>query len=72
MKLKIGENLPRECAALLRNAGFEADTAADERLAGAADSVIASHSRAEDRALVTLDLDFSNVLAYPPAKHAAR
>ena len=70
MKLKIDENLPAECAVLLRNAGFEADTVADERLAGVDDAVIASRSRSEDRVLVTLDLDFSNVFAYPPALHA--
>lgn len=70
MKLKIDENLPAECAALVRNAGYEADTVADERLAGADDTVIASRSRSDDRVLVTLDLDFSNVRAYPPAKHA--
>lgn len=70
MKLKIDENLPCECAAILRNAGFAADTVGDERMAGADDSVLASRSRAEDRALVTLDLDFSNVLVYPPAEYA--
>ena len=32
--------------------------------------MIASRSRSEDRVLVTLDLDFSNVQAYPPAQHA--
>ncbi len=70
MKLKIDENLPADCAVLLRNAGFEADTVADERMAGADDTVIASRSQAEERVLVTLDLDFSNVRAYPPARHA--
>ncbi len=71
MKLKIDENLPADCAVLLRNAGFEADTVADEGLSGADDTVIASRSRSEDRVLVTLVLDFANVLAYyPPAQHA--
>ena len=70
MKLKIDENLPAECAVLLRKAGFEADTVVHERLMGADDIVIASRSKAEDRVLVTLDLDFSNVQAYPPAQHA--
>ena len=70
MKLKIDENLPADCAVLLRNAGFEADTVADQDLPGADDAVIASRSRSEDRVLVTLDLDFANVLAYPPAQHA--
>ncbi|HWC98306.1 MAG TPA: hypothetical protein VG456_16215 [Candidatus Sulfopaludibacter sp.] len=31
--MKIDENLPIECAVLLRNAGFEADTVFDESLA---------------------------------------
>jgi hypothetical protein len=35
LKLKIDENLPAECAVLLRNAGFEADTVVNEFLAGA-------------------------------------
>jgi len=70
LKLKIDENLPVDCAVILRDAGFEADTVFDERLVGADDSAIASCSRAEDRVLVTFDLDFSNIRAYPPSKHA--
>lgn len=70
MKLKIDENLPADCAVLLRNAGFEADTVFDERLAGADDAIIASRAQAENRVLVTLDLDFGNVQAYPPSQHA--
>jgi predicted nuclease of predicted toxin-antitoxin system len=70
LKLKIDENLPRESATILLNAGFEADTVFDERLTGADDSEIAARSRAEGRVLVTLDLDFSNIRTYPPAEHA--
>lgn len=70
MKLKIDENLPVECAALLRDVGHEADTVADERLLGAEDTLMASGSKAEGRVLVTLDLDFGNVQAYPPSQHA--
>lgn len=71
MKLKIDENLPVGCALILRDAGFEADTVFDERLVGpAADSEIATRSRAENRVLVTLDLDFSNIRAYSPSQYA--
>ena len=70
MKLKIDENLPSECAEILRDGGFEADTVADERLTGAEDSAIAVRSRAEGRVLITLDLDFANIRAYPPAEYA--
>ena len=70
MKLKIDENLPGECAEILRDGGFEADRVADERLTGAEDSAIAVRSQAEGRVLITLDLDFANIRAYPPAEYA--
>ena len=70
MKLKIDENLPGECAEILRDGGFEADTIADERLTGAEDSAIAVRARSEGRVLITLDLDFANIRAYPPAEYA--
>ena len=70
MKLKIDENLPSECAKILRGRGFEADTVADERLTGSEDTEIAVRSRAEGRVLITLDLDFANIRAYPPADYA--
>lgn len=67
MKFKVDENLPGEFAELLRAAGFAADTVGEERLSGARDSEVLERSHTEDRALVTLDLDFSNIQAYPPA-----
>jgi predicted nuclease of predicted toxin-antitoxin system len=70
LKLKIDENLPGECAEILRGGGLEADTVADERLTGAEDSAIAVKSRSEGRVLLTLDLDFANIRAYPPAEYA--
>lgn len=70
MKFKIDENLPAECALLLRDAGFEADTVADEQLTGAQDSVIAGRVRQEERVLITLDLDFANERSYPPSEHS--
>jgi predicted nuclease of predicted toxin-antitoxin system len=70
LRFKIDENLPADCAVILFHAGFEADTVFDEDLVGSDDSVIASRYRAEDRILVTLDLDFSNIRAYPPSQHA--
>lgn len=70
MKLKIDEKLPSECAEILRGGSLEADTVADERLTGAEDSAIAGRSRTEGRVLVTLDRDFANIRAYPPAEFA--
>jgi predicted nuclease of predicted toxin-antitoxin system len=70
LKFKIDENLPAECAVLFREAGFEEATAAEQQLSGADDSVLFERCRAESRVLVTLDLDFANVQAYPPGSHS--
>ena len=69
MKFKVDENLPVEAAEILRKYGLAADTVGDEYLSGSDDEVIASRSRSEDRILVTLDLDFANIRAYPPGTH---
>jgi predicted nuclease of predicted toxin-antitoxin system len=71
LKFKVDENLPTEYASILRGAGFEADTVSDEKLSGASDSVLSERCRTEDRGLMTLDLDFANVQAYPPKPHLA-
>lgn len=70
MKFKIDENLPAEAAEILRGYGFAADTVDDEDLSGADDVTVARTSQADDRILVTLDLDFANIRAYPPGEHA--
>jgi predicted nuclease of predicted toxin-antitoxin system len=41
----------------------------EEKLSGAGDSALSELCRAEDRVLMTLDLDFANVQAYPPKSH---
>jgi len=70
LKFKIDENLPAECALIFREAGFEAATVAEQKLSGAEDSVLFERCRVEGRVLVTLDLDFANVQAYPPGSHS--
>ena len=66
MKFKIDENLPTELATLLGNAGHDADTVHDEGIAGSPDPMVIAACRAEQRCLITLDLDFSDMRAYPP------
>jgi predicted nuclease of predicted toxin-antitoxin system len=70
VKFKIDENLPKEAAEILRDGGFVAHTVADENLSGAEDEIVASTSWSEKRILVTLDLDFANIRAYPPGEHS--
>ncbi len=66
MKFKVDENMPAETADLLRSAGYEAETVKDEGLSEADDAVLAARLQNEGCAFVTLDLDFSNIHAYPP------
>jgi predicted nuclease of predicted toxin-antitoxin system len=58
-----------EAASTLREYGFDADTVWDESLCGADDQTIADRVRGEGRILLTLDLDFANIRAYPPDQH---
>jgi len=70
VRLKLDENLPVEAAIVLRDAGFDAETIRKERLSGAEDQVFAASVQSERRVLVTLDLDFSDIRAYPPDQFA--
>lgn len=67
MKFKIDQNLPVECAATLIEAGHDAMTVYDQGLAGAADEQVVAVCIAEDRILITSDLDLSDITHYPPA-----
>ncbi|OHB80327.1 MAG: hypothetical protein A2V98_24270 [Planctomycetes bacterium RBG_16_64_12] len=69
MKFKIDENLPVAAAVVLSDAGHESKTVHDQRLVGGPDRRLAEVCRDERRALVTLDLDFSDIRAYPPADY---
>ncbi len=66
MKFKTDENLPVEVVDLLRQAGHDALSVMDQQLAGHPDEDVAAACQAEQRALVTLDLDFSDIRSYPP------
>ena len=66
MRFKIDENLPIEAAELLQQAGYDASTVLQQDLGGKADIDIASVCQRERRVLVTLDMDFADIRAYPP------
>lgn len=67
MKFKLDENLSPSLSALFAAAGHEAHSVVAQALGGQPDERVIDVCRSEHRALVTLDLDFSNILAYPPA-----
>lgn len=68
-KFKVDENLPEAAADILRAAGFDAETVLSEGVGGASDTSIAAICLEEGRALVTLDLDFSDIRTYPPEEY---
>ena len=70
MKFKTDENLPLEAASALRDFVFDIETVWDESLAGADDRTVAARACGEGRILITLDLDFANIRAYPPEQHS--
>lgn len=69
MLFKVVENLPVEVADLLRQHGHDAVTVGAQQLAGHPDVDIAQVCRAEQRAIITLDLDFADIRAFPPGDY---
>ena len=70
MRFKLDGNIGRRGRDLLATAGHDVSTVAEQSLAGAEDAELIEVCRAEDRCLVTLDLDFSNPLAFVPSRYA--
>ncbi len=69
LRFKLDENLPGRVGAPLRAFGHDVETAEFEGLAGARDADLLAACQAEDRVLVTLDLDFADIRNYPPRSH---
>jgi predicted nuclease of predicted toxin-antitoxin system len=69
VKFKLDENLPELVREALNELGHDAHTAADEQLSGASDQTLLQACRTEGRILITLDLDFSDIRAYPPGTY---
>jgi predicted nuclease of predicted toxin-antitoxin system len=68
-KFKLDENVPSDAAQLLAVAGHDVETVLSENLGGEPDRKVIDIARAEDRILVTLDLDFADTREYPPNEY---
>lgn len=66
MRFKLDENIDARLVELLRASGHDAVTVREQHLHGTDDVDLYHICTTENRALVTLDLDFANVLIYPP------
>src|SRR5947209_4858311 len=70
MRLKLDENLDVSLASWLDSLGHDAKTVRDEQMSGASDERVFAAAAAENRCLVTLDLDFSDPIRFPPVNSA--
>jgi predicted nuclease of predicted toxin-antitoxin system len=69
VRFKTDENLPEEVAESLKEAGHEASTILEQSMGGELDPDVASSCRREQRVLITLDLGFADIRAYPPREY---
>jgi predicted nuclease of predicted toxin-antitoxin system len=66
MKFKLDENFDPRLVPLIAKGGHDVDTVLGEGISGAKDEAVYRACRETGRTLVTLDLDFSNPLRFPP------
>ena len=70
MNIKLDENFGERGANLLRELGHDVMTVRDQDLCGTQDDTLIEVCRAENRVLITLDMDFANPMHYPPERYA--
>jgi predicted nuclease of predicted toxin-antitoxin system len=69
LKIKLDENLGKAQAQLFRDAGHDTSTVADQAMCGVPDAAVIERCRDEGRALITLDLGFSNPFLFRPSRY---
>lgn len=70
MKFKLDENFGVRTRGLFLAGGFDVETVAEEGLSGGADETIFAACSREGRCLITLDLDFCDIVRFPPQSGA--
>ncbi len=66
MIFKLDENLSRRVQEILQEAGHDATTVPGQGLSGISDEDLSDVCKGESRCLITLDLDFADLLRFPP------
>jgi predicted nuclease of predicted toxin-antitoxin system len=70
VKFLVDEDLPRSLVPALRAAGFQAEDVRDIGLKATPDAKIFQHAVAAGMTLLTEDMGFVNLLAFPTGSHA--
>jgi len=70
MKFKLDENFGTRTQQLFRAAGHDVQTVHDEGLQGSPDQYLYEVCCTEQRCLISLDLDFADVIRFPPNQSA--
>ena len=68
MKFRLDENFGTRTQRIFRESGHDVLTVREESLQGTTDMHLYQVCSAEQCCLVTLDLDFANVIRFPPEK----
>ena len=66
MRFKLDENFGTRTLKVFQEQGYDVQTVRMQRLQGSPDTHLFEVCRQEHRCLVTLDLDFANVIHFPP------
>ena len=69
MRFLVDANLPRSTIALLTRLGHTGDHVRDIGLGAAPDAQIAARAKTTGACLITRDLDFADIRAYPPGDY---
>lgn len=68
MKFKLDENFGTRTQELFRSIGHDVETVRSQNLQGCSDQHLYEVCCTENRCLVTLDLDFADVVRFPPSR----
>lgn len=68
MKIKLDENVPSSLRNVFLSHGGDADTVSSESIQGCSDELLFRRVRAENRLLITSDLDFADIRHFPPSE----
>jgi len=70
VRFKLDENLSPSLAVLFSATTADVHTVTEQSLNGRPDERVIDVCKREARTLITLDLDFANIQAYPPSQYS--